>query len=121
MKLKEIGGDIRRVNTRNIVILLRTSMCTTRSDMVLASLFSSIILSNPSALDPRFSTAFRVVELLESDDECPELFIEPASPEAVARGVEPTALLLLMGGLASPAADAGAAFVHEFTMADSSA
>lgn len=50
----------------------RTSMCTTRSDMVLASLFSSIILSSPNALDPRLSTGFRAVELLESDDECPE-------------------------------------------------
>lgn len=116
-----------------IFLLRRTSMCTTRSDMVLASLFSSIILSNPSALDPRLSTGFRAVELLESDDECPEpsrlgvgvakrleLFIEPP----VAGGVEATALLLLMGGLALPAADADADFLmprdYYFVMVDSS-
>ncbi len=34
---------------------VHTSMCTTRSDIVLASLFSSIILSRPRALGPRLS------------------------------------------------------------------
>lgn len=52
-------------------------MCTTRSDMVLASLFSSIILSRPSALEPRFSNGLRAVVdeeplILESEDECPD-------------------------------------------------
>jgi len=104
--------------------------------MVLASLFSSIILSNPNALEPRFNNGLRVVELFESEEECPEpsrlgvgvfnrergrgrggglvvLLLLLTEPVAAVRGVELTvvAVLLLMGALL---ADAVAALVPDF-------
>ena len=45
-----------------------TSICTTRSLIVLASLFSSIILSNPNALVEFLKERLR--ECVDDDDEC---------------------------------------------------
>ncbi len=50
-------------------------MCTTRSDMDLASLFSSIILSKPNALAEPFMPIDRFLELTEEDDE----WLEPSN------------------------------------------
>ena len=67
-------------NTKEIGVLLLTSMCTTRSDMDFASLFSSIILSRPSALaDPFMPFVDRFLELVEEDDEWLEPSIDPST------------------------------------------
>ena len=61
------------------IVDLLTSMCTTRSDMDFASLFSSIILSNPSALAEPFIPFDRFLELTEEDDEWLEPSIDPST------------------------------------------
>ena len=76
-------------------------MCTTRSDMVLASLFSSIILSNPSALvEPRM---LRFLECCDDDEECVEpsrLGVGVFDRDRLGVGVP----LLLLGGLGTSCA-----------------
>jgi hypothetical protein len=107
---------------------LFTSMCTTRSDMVLASLFSSIILSSPRALDPRFSTGLRELLEFESDDECAS-DDEWAEPSRLGVGVAKRergsggrAFVLGVGATeltgALPAAAAAVALVPDLGVAD---